>query len=34
MLDVTNANLSRLIDTVTEQVTQVSEKILDNLGLS
>ncbi|MCE2663655.1 MAG: methyl-accepting chemotaxis protein, partial [Microcystis sp. 53602_E8] len=28
-LDVTNANLSRLIDTVTEQVTQVSEKILE-----
>ncbi|MDJ0585929.1 MAG: hypothetical protein PX484_12930, partial [Microcystis sp. M49636_WE2] len=27
-LDVTNANLSQLIDTVTEQLTQVSEKIL------
>ena len=32
-LDVTNANLSRLIDTVTEQLTQVKESLQSELNL-
>jgi DNA repair exonuclease SbcCD ATPase subunit len=32
-LDVTNANLSRLIDTVTEQLTQVKESLQSDLNL-